>query len=473
MKFVPVAEPKAATWTVAVGATGSYEIYAKWPASSTHATDVPYGVTHAGGTSTVVVNQRVNGGQWNLLGTYSFDTGTSYKVEVSDAVTAGKVAADAIYIAPAGAPPTDAFTWTPTIPSAGIYQVYARWPASSANTGAAQYTVTHGGGTANVALNQKQNGGSWVPLGSWSFAPGSGHKVTLAAAADGTTIADAMLFAAAGTQPANLLYVHPDHLGSSQKMTDASQAVVWDGVFDPFGEEVAIAGLAAMQMRFPGQYADPESGFSYNYFRDYEPNLGRYLQSDPIGLAGGLNTFAYVGSNPVGYADPTGECPWCIAVLVGAGTGALTDFAIQMISNGGRWECIDWWDVAISGAIGATGSGIGGLSMIRRAGTEWSHWIPDRYINPLRRDYKPWLDNRLARWFINNRGLNGNYVTERFHHLTDFWSRAPGMRNADKYRRAIQQVLRVPLWLYGTLAGNIGGAIHSSPSSTCECGDRR
>jgi len=43
VKFVPVAEPKAATWTVAVGATGSYEIYAKWPAASTHATDVPYG----------------------------------------------------------------------------------------------------------------------------------------------------------------------------------------------------------------------------------------------------------------------------------------------------------------------------------------------------------------------------------------------------------------------------------------------
>ena len=145
------------------------------------------------------------------------------------------VAADAITIAPAGAPSSDAFTWTPAIPSSGIYQVYARWPASSANTGAAQYTVTHGG-TANVTLNQKQNGGSWVPLGSWSFAPGAGHKVTLAAAAEGTTIADAMLFVAAGAQPANLLYVHADHLGSPQKMTDASQATVWDGVFDPFSK---------------------------------------------------------------------------------------------------------------------------------------------------------------------------------------------------------------------------------------------
>jgi RHS repeat-associated protein len=260
-------------------------------------------VTHAGGASTVTVNQRVNGGQWNLLGTWSFDSGTDYKVELSDAVAAGKVAADAIYIAPAGAPSSDAFTWTPAIPGSGTYTVYARWPAASANTGAAQYTVTHGGGTANVTLNQKQNGGSWVPLGSWSFAPGAGHTVTLAAAADGTTIADAMLFVAAGAQPANLLYVHPDHLGSPQKLTDAGQATVWDGVFDPFGEEVAIAGLAAMPLRFPGQYADEETGYSYNYYRDYDPTLGRYIQSDPIGLDGGINTYAYVESDPISGSD--------------------------------------------------------------------------------------------------------------------------------------------------------------------------
>jgi RHS repeat-associated protein len=166
--------------------------------------------------------------------------------------------------------------------------------------------VTHGGGTANVALNQQQNGGGWMPLGSWSFTPGSGHKVTLAASGDGTTIADAMLFVGAGAQPANLLYVHADHLGSPQKLTDASQTTVWDGVFDPFGEEVVITGLAAMQMRFPGQYADEETGFSYNYFRNYDPNLGRYIQSDPIGLLGGINLYSYTDGNPVTRIDRRG-----------------------------------------------------------------------------------------------------------------------------------------------------------------------
>ena len=101
-------------------------------------------------------------------------------------------------------------------------------------------------------------------------------------------------------------YVHADHLGSPQAMTDDAQQEVWRIDTRPFGEVEALTWTVENNQRFPGQYADAESGYSYNYFRDYEPALGRYLQSDPIGLAGGINTFAYVGGNPLKFTDPLG-----------------------------------------------------------------------------------------------------------------------------------------------------------------------
>jgi len=59
-------------------------------------------------------------------------------------------------------------------------------------------------------------------------------------------------------------------------------------------------------LRFPGQYFDQETGTYYNYFRDYDPSTGRYVQSDPIGLKGGASTFGYVGGSPLIGRDPLG-----------------------------------------------------------------------------------------------------------------------------------------------------------------------
>jgi RHS repeat-associated protein len=62
-------------------------------------------------------------------------------------------------------------------------------------------------------------------------------------------------------------------------------------------------------LRFPGQYFDAETGLNYNYYRDYDPATGRYVESDPIGLAGGVNTYAYADEDPLGTADPFGLFP--------------------------------------------------------------------------------------------------------------------------------------------------------------------
>jgi len=102
-------------------------------------------------------------------------------------------------------------------------------------------------------------------------------------------------------------YVHSDHLGTPQVITDAASGVVWSAIYKPFGGVAWLTtALIENNIRFPGQYYDGETGLHYNYFRYYDPETGRYITSDPIGLGGGLNTYAYVGGNPVGLIDPYG-----------------------------------------------------------------------------------------------------------------------------------------------------------------------
>jgi RHS repeat-associated protein len=106
-------------------------------------------------------------------------------------------------------------------------------------------------------------------------------------------------------------YIHTDHLGTPQVVVDANNAVRWRWMAEPFGTsgpDTNPSGLGefTFNLRMPGQYADAESGLFYNYSRNYDPTIGRYVQSDPIGLEGGINTYAYVGGDPVSNIDPTG-----------------------------------------------------------------------------------------------------------------------------------------------------------------------
>jgi RHS repeat-associated protein len=103
-----------------------------------------------------------------------------------------------------------------------------------------------------------------------------------------------------------LVYLYTDHLGAVIKGTDDSGSVVWSTKRDPFGMRRITVEQVEMPLGFPGQYYDQETNNYYNYFRDYDPATGRYLQSDPIGLDGGLNTYAYVDGNPLNSIDVYG-----------------------------------------------------------------------------------------------------------------------------------------------------------------------
>ncbi|OWQ82886.1 type IV secretion protein Rhs, partial [Roseateles aquatilis] len=106
-------------------------------------------------------------------------------------------------------------------------------------------------------------------------------------------------------------HVYADHLNAPRLLVDKNNALRWRWISEPFGStapETAPAGLAPItfNLRFPGQFFDSESGLNYNYFRDYDATTGRYVQSDPIGLGGGVNTYGYVLGNPLGYTDAEG-----------------------------------------------------------------------------------------------------------------------------------------------------------------------
>ncbi len=115
-----------------------------------------------------------------------------------------------------------------------------------------------------------------------------------------------------GVRQAGTVYpIEADHLGTPRTIHNQNTLLWrWD-LFGPvFGEHDAEQNLAGVQfsfnLRFPGQQFDPATRLHYNYFRDYEPGTGRYVQSDPIGLVGGVSTFAYANAAVLTRFDPHG-----------------------------------------------------------------------------------------------------------------------------------------------------------------------
>ncbi|WP_217994861.1 RHS repeat domain-containing protein [Methylogaea oryzae] len=108
-------------------------------------------------------------------------------------------------------------------------------------------------------------------------------------------------------RPAGLYDIHTDHLGAPRALLDQDNQIAWTWHSDPYGAAWnGERGKITYNLRLPGQYYDRETGLHYNYFRDYDPGTGRYIESDPIGLKGGVNTYAYVGNNPIHWIDPLG-----------------------------------------------------------------------------------------------------------------------------------------------------------------------
>lgn len=109
-----------------------------------------------------------------------------------------------------------------------------------------------------------------------------------------------------GSPSDDIYYVHADHLNRPIAMTDAGKNLVAEFTWRAFGELSSYTGTVGLDLRFPGQMLQAESGLYYNWFRQYDPTTGRYTQPDPLGLVDGPSCYAYVSSDPLQNVDPTG-----------------------------------------------------------------------------------------------------------------------------------------------------------------------
>jgi len=144
---------------------------------------------------------------------------------------------------------------------------------------------------------------------SYIFGPGSAWSTAPFAIRDGGTYH----------------YVHGDHLGTPQKLIKKNGQVTWEGRYDAFGNVEVLNATVTNPFRFPGQYADEETGLYHNFQRNYDPNLGAYAESDPFGvLTTGPNRYAYAGSNPVMGFDEMGLLSWGAKVAIAGGIVVAT-----------------------------------------------------------------------------------------------------------------------------------------------------
>ena len=111
---------------------------------------------------------------------------------------------------------------------------------------------------------------------------------------------------------AQIHWFHNDVSGLPRELTGADGSVVWRAVYRAWGntlrtEQAAVEGAEPIYqpLRYQGQYFDAETGLHYNCFRYYDPDAGRFVSQDPIGLAGGVNLYQYA-PNPLSWVDPLG-----------------------------------------------------------------------------------------------------------------------------------------------------------------------
>lgn len=275
---------KSVQFTPVFSAPGLYQVYARWTQGSNRASNAPIVVNHAGGASTVAVDQRTNGGKWFPLGAYYFNAGTGGNVVVSNTGANGVVVADAIrfeqglvkdnadtsgvtvvgawttgtspagyqganYLSDGGSGSGKSVRFTPTIPASGLHQVFVRWPQGNATTRATKIPiqVVHASGTRSLEVDQRVNGSVWAPLGTYYFNSGTAGSLLISNnGANGTVIADAVKFVSGDADPVANTRIRDTFADGARTNGEEAADVAW------YSLKVAGSALSIVNDNGPG-----------------------------------------------------------------------------------------------------------------------------------------------------------------------------------------------------------------------------
>ncbi|RUS67838.1 Putative deoxyribonuclease RhsC [Saezia sanguinis] len=163
-------------------------------------------------------------------------------------------------------------------------------------------------------------------------------------------------------QTAEFHYLHTDHLGTVQMATNGNGEITWKAQSEAFGRTLLNEqNQITMNLRFPGQYFDQETGIHYNYFRDYSPQIGRYIQRDPIGLNAGVNVYSYVLNTPLKFYDPEGKL----------NPAAVVGWGISGISGGYAGYVAGQMNNSVNSSVVPTYPGLVALPRDREEAQRW------------------------------------------------------------------------------------------------------